>query len=310
MTKEQLEDKKDKELEDLLGKLKVTLPLLDLVRKVPRYTKVFKDLVEKRKTSQKKLQLSPTISALLNPKIPIKRKDPDSFTIPCMIGKAIVNGALLDLGAAINVMPKSVYDTLNMDGLKDTGLILQLADKSSRRPLGIVEDVLVKVKGLIFPADFYVLDTGTNRATDYTIILGRPFLQTANVNISMKDGKITMDNGHQNIKLTMYKAEKSDEHSVLETRSICTSNKTLGEKPKKKDLEFDTLLNLEPPDPVLHIPETDLEDMNISSLFKEEEEDLVTHKVKEKPAPKANISKHKAVWQPVRHKNNPTIARS
>ena len=65
-----------------------------------------------------------------------------------MIGKAVVNGALLDLGATINVMPKSVYDSLNMDGLKDIGLILQLADKSSKRPLGIVEDVLVKVKVL------------------------------------------------------------------------------------------------------------------------------------------------------------------
>ena len=123
----------------------------------------------------------------------------------------------------------------------------------------------------------------------------------------MKDGNITMDNGHQNITLTMYEAEKSDEYSVLETRSICTSNKTLGEKLKKEDLELETLLNLEPPDPGSHIPETDTGDINISSLFKEEEEDLVTSKVKEKPALRENISKHKAVWQPVR-KTNPTIA--
>ena len=94
----------------------------------------------------------------------------------------------------------------------------------------------------------------------------------------------------------MYEAEKSDEHSVLETRSICTSNKTLGERLKREELEFKTLLSLEPPDPSLLIPETDLGDMTISSLFKEEEEDLVTSKVKKKPAPKENASKHKAVW--------------
>jgi len=312
MTKEQLEDKKDMELEHLLGKLKVTPLLLDLVRKVSRYTKVFKDLVKKRKTSQKKLQLSPTISALLNPKIPIKRKDPGSFTIPCMIGKVVVNGALLDLGAAINVMHKSVYDSLNMEGLKDTGLILQLADKSSRRPLGIVEDVLVKVKGLIIPADFYVLDTGSERATDYTIILGRPFLQTANVNISMKDRKITMEDGHEKITLTMYNSEQSDEFSVLGTQSIRAFEGDLGNtsknQPREEDLELRTLLNLVPPNPTPHIPEIDLEDMNLSSLFDEEEEDLKTSKVKKKLAPKQNISKHKAVWQPVRHKTNPTIA--
>ena len=109
----------------------------------------------------------------------------------------------MDLGAAINVMPKTVYNSLNIEGLKDTGLILQLADKSSRRPLGIVEDVLVKVKDLIFPADFFVLDTGSEKASDCTIILGRPFLWTVNVNISMKDGMITMEDGHEKITLTV-----------------------------------------------------------------------------------------------------------
>ena len=80
-----------------------------------------------------------------------------------------------------------------------------------------------------------------------------------------------------------------------------------GERPKKEELEFETLLNLEPPDPGSHRLEIDLEEMNISSLFKEEEEDLITSKVKEKPTLRENISKHKVVWQPVL-KTNPTIA--
>ncbi|XP_040966959.1 uncharacterized protein [Gossypium hirsutum] len=40
---------------------------------------------------------------------------------------------------------------------KDRGVTIQLADRSIVHPEGVLEDVLVKVNGLIFPADFYVI---------------------------------------------------------------------------------------------------------------------------------------------------------
>ncbi|XP_038687514.1 uncharacterized protein LOC119986894 [Tripterygium wilfordii] len=42
--------------------------------------------------------------------------------------------------------------------LKKTSVGIQLADRSIRYPKGVLEDVLVKIHGLIFPADFLVLD--------------------------------------------------------------------------------------------------------------------------------------------------------
>ena len=85
------------------------------------------------------------MSALLKPQPSTKGNDPGSFTIPITIGKFQSASALLDLGVAINVIP--------------TSMIVQLVNRTTRKPEGLLEDILVKVKDLITPADFYVLDT-------------------------------------------------------------------------------------------------------------------------------------------------------
>ncbi|CAN6542537.1 unnamed protein product [Malus baccata var. baccata] len=64
-------------------------------------------------------------------------------------------------GASINVMPYSIYASMNLGELKKDGVIIQLADRSNAYPKGVLEDVLVQVNHLIFPADFYVLDSRT-----------------------------------------------------------------------------------------------------------------------------------------------------
>ncbi|RDY05964.1 hypothetical protein CR513_10128, partial [Mucuna pruriens] len=65
---------------------------------------------------------------------------------------------MLDLGASINVMPTSIYKSLNLCDLEPTRMTIKLANRSVVQPLGILEDVLVQVNELIFPVDFYVLD--------------------------------------------------------------------------------------------------------------------------------------------------------
>ncbi|RDX88416.1 hypothetical protein CR513_29996, partial [Mucuna pruriens] len=66
--------------------------------------------------------------------------------------------AMLDLGALINVMPTLVYKSLNFGDLEPTRMIIQLANRSIVKPLGVLEDVLVQANELIFPANFYMLD--------------------------------------------------------------------------------------------------------------------------------------------------------
>lgn len=66
--------------------------------------------------------------------------------------------ALVDLGASINVMPHSIYKMLHLGELKPTRVIIRLANKATMQPLRIIEDVLVHVKKLIFPTDFYAIE--------------------------------------------------------------------------------------------------------------------------------------------------------
>ena len=51
--------------------------------------------------------------------------------------------ALLDLGPSVNLMPYSIYLQLGLGDLKPTSVVLQLADRSVKKPRGIVEDVLI-----------------------------------------------------------------------------------------------------------------------------------------------------------------------
>ena len=64
-----------------------------------------------------------------------------------------------------------------------TCMTLQLADHSITRPYGVIEDVLVKVKHLIFPSDFIVIDIEED--ADIPLILGRPFMSIASCVVDM-----------------------------------------------------------------------------------------------------------------------------
>jgi hypothetical protein len=75
-----------------------------------------------------------------------------------MIKVSQINRALLDLGASVNLLPYSVYLQLGFGELKPTMVMLQLADRSMKRPRGIIEDVLIKVDKFYFSVDFIVID--------------------------------------------------------------------------------------------------------------------------------------------------------
>jgi hypothetical protein len=80
------------------------------------------------------------------------------FIIPCVIGNHKVERVMLDLGASINVMPLLIYKVLNLGPLKETRVIIQMADRSNSYPEGVVEDVLIRINELIFVMDFYIID--------------------------------------------------------------------------------------------------------------------------------------------------------
>ncbi|GJU77602.1 reverse transcriptase domain-containing protein [Tanacetum coccineum] len=147
---------------------------------MPNYGKFLKELISnKHKIEQISASfLSDESSAILQNKVPPKLGDPRSFLIPCNFNKTFSCNALADLGASINLMPYSLYAKLFLENLKPTKMSVRLADRSFQYPVGIAEIILVEVGKFTFPADFVILEMEEDRKVP--IILGRPFLHTAN----------------------------------------------------------------------------------------------------------------------------------
>ncbi|GKA75310.1 reverse transcriptase domain-containing protein, partial [Tanacetum coccineum] len=95
--------------------------------------------------------------------------------------------ALAGLGASVSVMPYSTYTTLGLEDLIPTNLIIELADRTVKRPKGIVENVQVGIDKFTFLVDFIILDILEDFKTP--LILGRPFLSTAHAIINVFKAK-------------------------------------------------------------------------------------------------------------------------
>ncbi|CAL8998313.1 unnamed protein product [Prunus brigantina] len=189
-------EENEKDILETFRKVQVNIPLLDAIKQVPKYAKFLKELCTTRRRNSNKevVRVSENVSAVLQRKLPPKCKDPGSFTISCVIGNTKFEHATLDLGASINVMPYSIYASMNLGELKNDGVIIQLADRSNAYPKGVLEDVLVQVNHLIFPADFYVLEMEDSaHSTPLPILLGRPFMKTARTKIDVFKGTLTME---------------------------------------------------------------------------------------------------------------------
>ncbi|KAL9236204.1 hypothetical protein vseg_010905 [Gypsophila vaccaria] len=168
-----------------------------------------KDVVSRKKSlgECETVALTEECSVLLLHRSPPKRKDPGSFSILCTIGTLTIDNALCDLGASVSVMPYSVCKKLNMGILKCTSITLQMADRSVKRPMGILEDIPVKVGKFFIPVDFIILDMAKD--SQIPIILGRPFLHTDGAIIDVKNGKLTLEVGGEKVVFCLDSALKS-----------------------------------------------------------------------------------------------------
>ncbi|XP_027166088.1 uncharacterized protein LOC113766062 [Coffea eugenioides] len=207
---------KEKEILDVFRKVEINIPLLESIKQVPKYVKFLKDrCTHKRKLrGDERVAVGENVSAILQRKFLPKCGDPDMFTIPCKIGNTSIRKAMLDLGASINVMPKIIYTSLNLGSLKETAIIIQLADRTNAYPEGLVENVLVQVNELVFPADFYILDMGDEKSLNPSpILLGRPFLSTARTKIDVNEGTLSMKFDDETVNFNIFEAMKYPEES-------------------------------------------------------------------------------------------------
>jgi hypothetical protein len=66
-----------------------------------------------------------------------------------------------------------------------------MADKTTKKPVGMIEDVLLRIDKHVIPTDFIILDMPHD--DKLSIILRRPFLSTAGANVDCTGGKIVFN---------------------------------------------------------------------------------------------------------------------
>ncbi|KAK1697093.1 hypothetical protein QYE76_013790 [Lolium multiflorum] len=176
---------------DWMKPLFLQIPLTDAI-KLPPYSKYMKDIVSnKRKIPNEEISTM-LANYSFNGKVPKKLGDPGIPTIPCSIKNNYVRTALCDLGAGVSVMPFSLYKRLDLDKLIPTDISLQMADKSTAIPVGVCENVPVQVtQHCLILTDFVVLEMPED--DNMSIILGRPFLNTAGAVIDCNKGMVTFN---------------------------------------------------------------------------------------------------------------------
>ncbi|XP_049394633.1 uncharacterized protein LOC125858904 [Solanum stenotomum] len=173
----------------MLKKLSINVLLIEALEQMSGYAKFMKNLVTKNKAvnfeNEEKLQHCSVISTR---SLVQKKEDPGAFSIPCTIGILHFLKALCDLGANINLMPLSIYKKLDLGDPKLTAMRLLMVDRTVKRPIGLLHDVLVKVESFIFPVDFVILDCEVD--FEVHIILGRLFLATGRALVDMERGQM------------------------------------------------------------------------------------------------------------------------
>ncbi|KAM6596805.1 hypothetical protein CsatA_007329 [Cannabis sativa] len=191
---------------DVLKHLHINVPLVEALEQMPTYVKFLKDIFTKKRMLREfeTVALTEGCIAMLKSKILPKLKDLGSFTIPISIGSRDVGRALCDLGASINLMPRSIFWKLGIGEARPPTVTLQLADRSMAHLEGKIEDVLVQVDKFIFPADFIILDYEADR--EVPIILGRSFLATGRTLIDVQNGELAMRVNDQKFTFNVFNA--------------------------------------------------------------------------------------------------------
>ncbi|RYR25992.1 hypothetical protein Ahy_B02g060072 [Arachis hypogaea] len=129
---------------------------------------------------------------------------------------------------------------LQINELRSTDVIIQLADKTQKKSEGVVENVLVKVGNYLHPTDFVVMDL--EKSYLYPIILGRPFLATARALIDVEQGELILRIHDEHLTFHVFKLTSESEPEPKESKNdhsnMCTkgSNSKSAAEPLKQSL--------------------------------------------------------------------------
>jgi hypothetical protein len=217
---------------EVVRRLSINMPLLDALQ-VPTYSLYFKDILANKyeiaTLGVDHFKMSEQCSAAIANGLE-KQKDPGCPTIPCSVGSFKFEKALRNLGVSVSVMPRDVFEKLHLT-LEPTGMCLELGDNSIPYPLGIAEDVPVKVGHHFIPVDFVVLEMGEREKL--SLILGRPFLKTVGATIDVGMGEIMFDiNGERS---SFKFRPRLEVYNMIELKNVPPHCRVVKDEPRKNE---------------------------------------------------------------------------
>ncbi|GJT71972.1 reverse transcriptase domain-containing protein [Tanacetum coccineum] len=193
----------------MFKQLRLEIGLKDALIEMPKFNKWLSSLLRNKEKLEEIaiMTVNAECSAIIMNKVPEKLEDPGKFLIPCALQELNRTSALANSGASINLLPHSIYKQLGLEALTPTRMTLELANRSITHPMGIAEDVVVRVDGFTFLADFVVVNFEPDPRVP--IILGRPFLRTAKALIDLYEETLTLRVGKEEL---VYYADKSEKN--------------------------------------------------------------------------------------------------
>ncbi|GJT29953.1 reverse transcriptase domain-containing protein [Tanacetum coccineum] len=209
----------------MFKQLRLEIGLKDALVEMPKFNKWLSSLLRNKEKLEEIAitTVNAECSAIIMNKVPEKLEDPGKFLIPCALQELNRTSALADSGASINLLPHSIYKKLELEALTPTRMTLELANRSITHPMGIAEDVVVRVDGFTFLADFVVVNFEPDPRVP--IILGRPFLRTAKALIDLYEEKLTLRVGKDELVYYADKSEKNKEKNFVHAISVIDFSK-------------------------------------------------------------------------------------
>ncbi|XP_050893373.1 uncharacterized protein LOC127099956 [Lathyrus oleraceus] len=99
-----------------------------------------------------------------------------------------------------NNMPPKLKDP---GELRPTKISLQLVDRPIKFPVGMLENIPVRIRQFYIPTDFVIMDIKED--SHIPIILGRPSLATVGAIIDVKKGRLTFKVGEEKVEFLLAK---------------------------------------------------------------------------------------------------------
>ncbi|GJW78571.1 reverse transcriptase domain-containing protein [Tanacetum coccineum] len=209
----------------MFKQLCLEIGLKDALVEMPKFNKWLSGLLRNKEKLEEITitTINAECSAIILNKVPEKLEDPGKFLIPCALQELDRTSALADSGVSINHLPHSIYKQLGLGALTPTRMTLKLANRSVTYPMGIAEDIVVRVDGFTFLVDFFMVNFEPDPRVP--IIVGRPFLRTAKALIDLYEEKLTLRVGSDELVFYAEKSEKSKNKQFAHAISVIDFSK-------------------------------------------------------------------------------------